>query len=148
VDKTNAQEMTTVVCDSSVLVKLLVTESDTEQALALVETYRVAVPEFAFLEVGNVLWFRVRNRASDLNDALDLLDRLHGLGFAVKPIAPLVARALAIGSALGHPIYDCLYLALAESLGVPLVTADRRFNAALRRGALDTVPVHTLAGFA
>jgi predicted nucleic acid-binding protein len=40
--------MSTVVCDSSVLVKLLVTEPETEQALTLVETHRVAVPEFAF----------------------------------------------------------------------------------------------------
>ncbi|UKJ74068.1 type II toxin-antitoxin system VapC family toxin [Azospirillum brasilense] len=27
----------------------------------------------------------------------------------------------------GHPVYDCLYLALARRLGIPVVTADRRF---------------------
>jgi predicted nucleic acid-binding protein len=95
-----------------------------------------------------VLWFHIRRGSSDLNDALALLDRLQKLGFSVRPIAPFVTRALAIGTALAHPIYDCLYLALAESLGVPLVTADQRFNAALRRAALDTVPVHALSDFA
>jgi predicted nucleic acid-binding protein len=30
--------------------------------------------------------------------------------------------------ALGHPAYDCAYLALAESLSCDLVTADRRLS--------------------
>ena len=28
---------------------------------------------------------------------------------------------------IGHPAYDCIYLALARRLGAPLVTADMRF---------------------
>ena len=33
--------------------------------------------------------------------------------------------------ATGHPIYDCLYLALSLQTQVPVVTADRRFAAAV-----------------
>jgi predicted nucleic acid-binding protein len=42
-----------------------------------------------------------------------------------------VPRALTIARALGHPIYDCVYLALAEAENKPLVTADARFLARL-----------------
>lgn len=33
---------------------------------------------------------------------------------------------------LRHPVYDCLYLALAAALDASLVTADRRLVAAVR----------------
>jgi predicted nucleic acid-binding protein len=33
---------------------------------------------------------------------------------------------------LSHPLQDCLYLALAERLGAPLVTADKKFVAKAR----------------
>jgi len=45
----------------------------------------------------------------------------------------LVADALRLAFLLAHPIYDCLYLALSVQTGTPLVTADSRFIAAVRR---------------
>lgn len=42
------------------------------------------------------------------------------------PLAPLRARALSIAAELRHLVYDCFYLALAESEDAMLVTADRR----------------------
>jgi predicted nucleic acid-binding protein len=140
--------MTAVVCDASVLVKLLVPEPETERAWALVEAYRVIVPEFAFLEVGNVLWFRVQERKDVPDQALDHLERLRAFGFDVRSVEPLVPRALTMACSLAHPIYDCLYLALAETVGVSLITADRRFLAALRRTAMETVKAQALADFA
>jgi predicted nucleic acid-binding protein len=35
-----------------------------------------------------------------------------------------------------HPVYDCLYLALANELGCKVITADRRFAAAFATGAM------------
>ena len=37
----------------------------------------------------------------------------------------LVAAASDIAIALDHPVYDCLYLALADNIGGQLVTADQ-----------------------
>lgn len=42
----------------------------------------------------------------------------------------LADRALVLASRTGHPVYDCLYVALALRRRCQLVTADRRlFNA-------------------
>jgi predicted nucleic acid-binding protein len=37
------------------------------------------------------------------------------------------ANAVELAFELNHPFQDCLYLSLALRLGVPLITADRRF---------------------
>jgi predicted nucleic acid-binding protein len=54
---------------------------------------------------------------------------------SLRPLRPLAARAAALARKLDHPVYDCLYLALAEAEGAPLVTADRRFLPLARRTA-------------
>ncbi|WP_271300592.1 type II toxin-antitoxin system VapC family toxin [Sphingomonas sp. CV7422] len=35
-------------------------------------------------------------------------------------------RAFDIALRTGHPVYDCLYLALAESLGLMILTVDHK----------------------
>ncbi len=41
-----------------------------------------------------------------------------------------VERALTIAAEIDHPVYDCLYLAVAVHHGIHVMTADRRFAAA------------------
>jgi predicted nucleic acid-binding protein len=40
--------------------------------------------------------------------------------------APLIARAIEISSRTRSAYYDCLYVALAEQEGCPLITADQK----------------------
>jgi predicted nucleic acid-binding protein len=143
-----AQTVTAAVCDASVLFKLVVAEADSDKAEALVNSTRVFVPEFVFLEVGNALWVRVSRGDMSSDEAASLLARLFGLGFEVRSIGDLARRALILGTMAGHPIYDCAYLALAEALGIPLVTADQRFLKALRRLTLSPAEVKPLSVFA
>jgi predicted nucleic acid-binding protein len=49
----------------------------------------------------------------------------------LHPVLPLLAAAVEVGVDLGHPVYDCLYLALARELGTQVVTDDRRLLARL-----------------
>ena len=142
-----AQTVTAAVCDASVLFKLVIAEPESEKAEALVNSVRVFVPEFVFLEVGNALWARVNRGAMTAEEAARLLARLLDLGFEVRSIGELARRALILGTMARHPIYDCAYLALAEALGIPLVTADQRFLTALRRLTLQPVDVKPLNAF-
>jgi predicted nucleic acid-binding protein len=60
----------------------------------------------------------------------------------------VTADALRLALLLAHPIYDCLYLALALQTHTPLVTADRRFVAAIgahERLAASVILVDELA---
>jgi hypothetical protein len=54
---------------------------------------------------------------------------------ALVGAARLSARAFALAHELDHPVYDCLYLALAEIEDVRMVTADRRLLERLRGSA-------------
>ncbi|MGO9326567.1 MAG: type II toxin-antitoxin system VapC family toxin [Steroidobacteraceae bacterium] len=139
--------MTTAVCDASVLFKLLVEEEDTDRAHALAASYELSAPELIVAEIGNALWAQVHNRVLGQDAAAELMEQFLNLPLDTRPLRPLLGRALAIADALGHPIYDCFYVALAESLGVPLVTADRRFVLAARRGGLRGVDIRTLDEF-
>jgi predicted nucleic acid-binding protein len=60
--------------------------------------------------------------------------------------AQLAERAVAISAELDHPIYDCLYLALAEREAERLITADARLSAKVE-GTVWTQSVLALAGY-
>jgi len=44
----------------------------------------------------------------------------------------LTASASRLAIDLGHPVYDCFYLALSVQEHYPVVTADRRFHDLVR----------------
>ena len=46
----------------------------------------------------------------------------------IEPDRYLQAEALALACHLDHPVYDCLYLALARREAAVLVTADKRLQ--------------------
>jgi predicted nucleic acid-binding protein len=140
--------MSAAVADASVLFKTLVQETDSDQADAFVASSHVVVPELVYAEIGNAIWARVHDRRLTTEIAVDLIDAFTAAAFDVRSNRPHIRRAFAIAAAVGHPIYDCLYLALAESLDVPLVTADKRFLAAVRRPDLSNVEVIALAEIA
>jgi predicted nucleic acid-binding protein len=64
--------MTSIVCDASVLVKLLLPESDSQRAFAVAETFSIAVPELALVEIANALWVHVHGGTIGLDRALTL----------------------------------------------------------------------------
>jgi predicted nucleic acid-binding protein len=142
------KEMTAVVCDASVLLKLIVAEEDSNQAETLASSFTLIAPEIIFAEVGNVLCTHMRNGRLDLRSGLALFEKLNSSNLEWHPIRPFVSRAIGIAHALRHAVYDCLYLALAEHLNAPLVTADQRFISAVRRSRLQIAEVRPLSYFA
>ena len=72
---------------------------------------------------------RRRRRARvvvDVQNADAAFGLLSDSGLDVQPTAPLLPRAMDLARRLTHPVYDCVYLTLAERAQAPLVTADQR----------------------
>jgi predicted nucleic acid-binding protein len=136
--------MSTYVIDASVLFKTLIREPDSNHADALVASAHIVVPEIAFAEVGNAIWALHRRTEMSEDVARGLIDDFSHAAFEVHSNRPQLTRAFAMAAILDHPIHDCIYLALAERLDVPLITADHRLIAALRKKGFATSRVFTL----
>jgi predicted nucleic acid-binding protein len=117
------------VVDASVGVKWLVPEVDDDRASALAGA-RLFVPELFYAECANALWSKARRGTLERADALEALARLKTVSLVRVTHDQLIERALELSLELIHPVYDCLYLALAIKEAIPVVTADTRFISA------------------
>jgi predicted nucleic acid-binding protein len=121
-----------LVVDASVALKWVLSQPGTEVALAL-RTEELVAPALWLAEASNALWRGVRLGELTLGEAAEFLDELIKAPVASLPIEPHLQAALALAVELQHPIYDCLYLALALRQDCHVVTADRRFAAIATR---------------
>ncbi len=125
--------MTGVVVDASVAIKWVVEEQGSDLAAMLLDGRPLHAPPLLLVEAANALWVMTRRGAINRAGAADALDHLRRAPFAPLPTADLIPRALLLAQSLDHPVYDCVYLSLALTREVPVVTADRRFVAAAAR---------------
>jgi predicted nucleic acid-binding protein len=123
-----------LVVDASVATKWFVDEEDSDAAAALIEAYVLAAPELMAVELLNVMTSRLRAGSVTLAIVTGVARDLDRMNIQWRPDRALAAAALTHAVALRHPVYDCLYLALAIELECPVVTADRRFARAAARG--------------
>jgi predicted nucleic acid-binding protein len=125
--------MTLAVIDASVAVKWYVREAGSESALRLLapEAFELLAPDLS--EVANALLRQEREgqlSAEALDAALADLRRTRP---RLVPASEVMDRAAILARALPHPIYDCLYLALADATDALLVTADGEFVSRCRK---------------
>jgi predicted nucleic acid-binding protein len=121
-----------IVVDASVAVKWVLNEPRTEAALALRDEELIA-PALWLAEAANALWRHVRLGELNREQALARLSELEQAPIASLAIEPHVAKALQLATEAHHPVYDCIYLALALHQRAHVVTDDRRFLAAAAR---------------
>jgi predicted nucleic acid-binding protein len=120
----------TLVIDASVAVRWFLPEPLSDRArLILARGETVIAPEIAPIEIMNVAWKRLTRRLITPAQAGEICRRAAMPFSSLTPLRVLRARAAELMLALDHPVYDCLYLALAEAEGCPLVTADDRLAA-------------------
>lgn len=102
--------------------------------LRAAERGRSAEAEHILLaECGSALWVKARRGEIGQDEAMSALGALRRAPVVLTPVPVLVTDALRLALLIGHPIYDCLYLALSLQTRSAMVTADRRFAAALAR---------------
>jgi len=120
------------VVDASVALKWVIAEAGDDAALRL-RTKMLSAPDILLPECGSALWAKVRRREIDEDEAIMALATLSEAPIVLTSMPVVTADGFRLALLLGHPIYDCLYLALALQTQTPLVTADRRFAAAVGR---------------
>lgn len=114
-----------IVIDTSVVLKWFVAEEDSDCAIELIGQQLLA-PDLIAAELGNALWKKWRKGeivADQAQKALQVLPEMVGM----MPSLTLAEAAMDIAMTCSHPIYDCYFLALAETCDARLVTADERF---------------------
>lgn len=116
--------------DASVLAAALADDGrDGDQARARLRGERLAAPEIIDLEVASVLRRRAATGHLDEQRCRLALKDLVALPIRRAAHRPLLARCWELRHDL--TVYDAAYVALAEALSVPLLTADLRLSRAV-----------------
>ena len=120
--------MTTVI-DASVACKWFFNEPLAAEArmIAAAADATFVAPDMILAECANAAWRRVRDGTITPAHARAFLGSLPLWFESLTPAAELHQPAFEMAHELGHPVYDCLYLALAEREQSVVVTADRAF---------------------
>ncbi len=119
-----------IVVDASVLANIIADDTNTGHLARtrLARAGQAYAPDLADVETVAVLRRRWLN--SDLTDTRfrDAIDDLLALPITRLPVGPLMIRAFELRANV--TAYDACYIALAETLDCPLITADQRLSTA------------------
>jgi predicted nucleic acid-binding protein len=125
--------MSTIV-DASIAVKWVTDEIDSVRAEAVFAgEEELIAPDIILAEVGNALWKKLRGKTVTETQVTIAMSSMPSYFQQLVPCPELAPQALALAISLGHPVYDCFYLALAARERGTLVTADERLFAAARK---------------
>jgi predicted nucleic acid-binding protein len=125
------------VLDSSVALKWVLPEADSGTALRLRDEYNNGIqellaPDIFSPEVANGLASAERQKRIKAGESALLLHDVVRSAPVIHPSHSLLIRAMEIAIATKQAVYDCIYLALAESEKCEFVTADDAFARRLR----------------
>jgi predicted nucleic acid-binding protein len=134
----------TIVVDASVAIKWVLEEEGSQTARRLVAEELLIAPDFLIVECANVLWTAVRRGRMSAGDAIEGLAIVRASPAQLIPTADHVDAALELALALGHVVYDVVYLAIALAERATLVTADRPFVERVMRHGLHSHAVRLL----
>ena len=121
-----------IVVDASVAAKWLIPESDSAIAMQFLDTsYELHAPRVLVSETTNVLWRNAVTGSLPQFEADCLAAVVTEMSLTWEDDESICVEALRIAVELGHPVYECMYLALARRIGSRMVTADKRFVSAV-----------------
>ena len=119
-----------IVVDASVALKWVLNEPDKDAADALM-LEELFAPDLLRIEAANALWAFQRRGGMTADEVQDRLALLVASPVRFSSQSQDVDQALSIACRLNHPVYDCVYLALAIRERAIVVTADKRFLTAV-----------------
>lgn len=136
--------MREAVFDASVIVKWFVDDPLTLSAERARGAFAPVAPPLIVFECANAFWKYVRTDRLSVDDATRAIQEVAN-GVRVVEGVHIVERALALAAQIAHPVYDMTYVATAEQLELPLITADARLIQKIRTldGVVMTLPLAT-----
>ena len=118
----------TWVADASVVCKWHFEEEDSPLAKTLLlRKDKILAPDSLLSEFANAMSRKIREGNFSPEGFVEAIESIGEQITRFVPARELLLPALDISVELRHPIYDCLYLALADHEGAVLVTDDRAF---------------------
>lgn len=113
------------ILDASVVIKVLLTEPDSEKAKQLLQE-KVMVSDIIFVEIANTLATKTDFPAEKIKQGLELV---YKLDLKVESTTQeTLVKAASLSREKGTAVYDMIYAVLAQKKKVSLVTADRKFK--------------------
>jgi len=118
------------IVDASVGIKLFLAEDGSDAAdrlfdeLAADPPARFYVPDLYFVECGNILWKYVHHFGYSVDSARQDVADLLALHLRTVSTADLLLPAFELALRFDMTAYDACYVALAQQLSLPLITAD------------------------
>jgi predicted nucleic acid-binding protein len=123
-----------VVVDASIAVLWFAHEPDRWGAERLLESNApLLAPDLMAVEATNAWSKKLRRKEMGPADVEQAVTFLLALGFDWTSSTSLLRPATRLAVELGHPVYDCLYIALAKAHAAPLATADERLRRVAER---------------
>ncbi len=120
--------MTKLVVDASVALKWYLTEKYTDEALLLIDDkFTLLAPNLLWIELGNAIWKNVRLGNATIAVWEGVSSSLSACVDIMEANSKMLDKAFEIAIEAEHPLYDCLYLALALEADAKVVTVDKRF---------------------
>jgi predicted nucleic acid-binding protein len=137
--------MSALVVDASAILPLLSIDPRAERVAEALEGQELHAPDFLALEVANAIWKYARFGEWGWERAERARATFFTYPISLAPTLPLVEPASALARRVRDSVYDCTYLALAVELDCAMLTADKRFAAAVAGHADLAARVRVLA---
>jgi predicted nucleic acid-binding protein len=98
-------------------------------------------PEVVVAEVANAAWKLTAGKEITEREGAHIVTAAPSVFARLVASASLVEGAYVIATELRHPVYDCLYLRLAELESTQVLTADRRLVEAVQGSRWQNLPL-------
>ncbi|MGD6807190.1 MAG: type II toxin-antitoxin system VapC family toxin [Candidatus Bathyarchaeia archaeon] len=129
-----------MILDANIIIKLVLNEQNSKETRATIEgflekSYLLYTVDHALAECLNVIWkhatlladLNAEDTKSSTEYLLKIFNRL-----TIEKTAALAERTMALAQTLKVPVYDALYIALAEKEEGIIYTADKKLATAAK----------------